>query len=147
MTDKKIKTGKVFIIGAGPGDAGLITLKAVEALLAVDVVVYDNLVNEELLKFAPSQAKFIYAGKKGGDHTLSQDRINELLVRRRGRAIPWRASRAVILLSLGAVAEAQMLAKNDIAFEIIPGVTSATAVPAYAGIRSRTEASLRPWRL
>lgn len=135
MTDKKIKTGKVFIIGAGPGDAGLITLKAVEALLAVDVVVYDNLVNEELLKFAPSQAKFIYAGKKGGDHTLSQDRINELLVKeaRAGNTVARLKGGDPFIFGRGGE-EAQILAENNIEFEIIPGVTSAIAVPAYAGI-------------
>jgi len=135
MTDQKTKTGKVYIIGAGPGDAGLITLKAVEALLAVDVVVYDNLVNEELLKFAPSQAKFIYAGKKGGDHTLSQDRINELLVKeaRAGNTVARLKGGDPFIFGRGGE-EAQILAENNIEFEIIPGVTSAIAVPAYAGI-------------
>ena len=79
---EKTKPGKVYIIGAGPGDPGLITLKAVECLRLADVVIYDNLVNEELLKYAPAHARFIYAGKKGGDHTLSQDKINELLGQR-----------------------------------------------------------------
>ena len=135
MMDQKTKTGKVYIIGAGPGDAGLITLKAVEALLAVDVVVYDNLVNEELLKFAPSQAKFIYAGKKGGDHTLSQDRINELLVKeaRAGNTVARLKGGDPFIFGRGGE-EAQILAENNIEFEIIPGVTSAIAVPAYAGI-------------
>ena len=77
---KNNKPGKVYIIGAGPGDAGLITIKAVNCLRLADVVIYDNLVNEELLKYAPAKARFIYAGKKGGDHTLSQDAINDLLV-------------------------------------------------------------------
>ena len=72
--------GKVYIIGAGPGDAGLITIKAVECLREADVVVYDYLVNEELLKYASAGCRFIYAGKKGGEHTLSQDKINALLV-------------------------------------------------------------------
>lgn len=78
MTQVK-KPGKVYIIGAGPGDPGLITLKAVQALAGADVVIYDNLVNEELLKYAPVNARFTYAGKQGGDHTLSQDQINALL--------------------------------------------------------------------
>jgi len=107
----------------------------VEALLAVDVVVYDNLVNEELLKFAPSQAKFIYAGKKGGDHTLSQDRINELLVKeaRAGNTVARLKGGDPFIFGRGGE-EAQILAENNIEFEIIPGVTSAIAVPAYAGI-------------
>ncbi|HPD56901.1 MAG TPA: uroporphyrinogen-III C-methyltransferase [Smithellaceae bacterium] len=135
MTYQKSKTGKVFIIGAGPGDAGLITLKAVEALLAADVVVYDNLVNEELLKFAPPQARFIYAGKKGGDHTLSQEEINELLVReaQAGNAVARLKGGDPFIFGRGGE-EAQMLVEHNVAFEIIPGVTSAIAVPAYAGI-------------
>ena len=78
MTQVK-KPGKVYIIGAGPGDPGLITLKAVQALAGADVVIYDNLVNEELLKYAPVNARFTYAGKQGGDHTLSQDQILSLI--------------------------------------------------------------------
>src|SRR4030066_117184 len=79
--NSETKKGKVYIIGAGPGDAGLITLKAVDALSMAGVVIYDNLVNEELLKYAAEHARFIYAGKKGGDHTLPQEQINELLVK------------------------------------------------------------------
>ena len=79
--NKKIRTGKVYIIGAGPGDAGLITLKGVDCLRLADVVVYDHLVNEELLKYARNNARFIYAGKQGGAHTLSQWQINDLLVK------------------------------------------------------------------
>ncbi len=135
MTNQKTKSGKVFIIGAGPGDAGLITLKAVEALLAADLVVYDNLVNEELLKFAPPQANFIYAGKKGGDHTLPQEQINELLVReaQAGNTVARLKGGDPFIFGRGGE-EAQMLAEHNIAFEIIPGITSAIAVPAYAGI-------------
>jgi uroporphyrinogen III methyltransferase/synthase len=132
---KKTKPGKVYIIGAGPGDAGLITLKAVEALCAADVVIYDNLVNEELLKFAPPQARFIYAGKKGGDHTLSQEQINELLLKeaQAGNTVARLKGGDPFIFGRGGE-EAQKLAENNIAFEIIPGVTSAIAVPAYAGI-------------
>lgn len=135
MITKKTKTGKVYIIGAGPGDAGLITLKAVEALLAADVLIYDNLVNEELLKFAPPPARFIYAGKKGGDHTLSQEQINELLVKeaQAGNTVARLKGGDPFIFGRGGE-EAQKLAENNIEFEIIPGVTSAIAVPAYAGI-------------
>ncbi|MBN1473580.1 MAG: uroporphyrinogen-III C-methyltransferase [Syntrophaceae bacterium] len=135
MTVQKTKTGKVYIIGAGPGDAGLITLKAVEALFAANVVIYDNLVNEELLKFAPTQARFIYAGKKGGDHTLSQEQINELLVAeaQSGNTVARLKGGDPFIFGRGGE-EAQKLAENNVEFEIIPGVTSAIAVPAYAGI-------------
>ncbi len=135
MTVQKTKKGKVYIIGAGPGDAGLITLKAVEALLAADVLIYDNLVNEELLKFAPTPARFIYAGKKGGDHTLSQEQINELLVKeaQAGNIVARLKGGDPFIFGRGGE-EAKKLAENNVEFEIIPGVTSAIAVPAYAGI-------------
>jgi uroporphyrinogen III methyltransferase/synthase len=72
--------GKVYLIGAGPGDVKLITLKAVEAIQNADVVVYDRLANPRLLSFAKEDAEFIYVGKKSNQHTLTQDKINQLLV-------------------------------------------------------------------
>jgi uroporphyrinogen III methyltransferase / synthase len=133
--NKYVKTGKVYIIGAGPGDAGLITIKAVECLRLADVVVYDNLVNEELLKYAPAQARFIYAGKKGGDHTLSQDKINELLAKEalEGNNVARLKGGDPFIFGRGGE-EAEVLASRGVPFEVIPGVTSAIAVPAYAGI-------------
>jgi len=132
---EKTKPGKVFIIGAGPGDAGLITIKAVECLRLADVVVYDNLVNEELLKYAPAHARFIYAGKKGGDHTLSQDKINELLAREalEGHTVARLKGGDPFIFGRGGE-EAEVLVEQGVPFEVIPGVTSAIAVPAYAGI-------------
>jgi len=129
------KIGKVYIIGAGPGDAGLITIKAVDCLRLADVVVYDNLVNEELLKYAPDRARFIYAGKKGGDHTLSQDAINELLVHeaQAGNAVARLKGGDPFIFGRGGE-EAEKLIECGIPFEVVPGVTSAIAVPAYAGI-------------
>lgn len=133
--NKKTKSGKVYIIGAGPGDAGLITLKAVESLRLADVVIYDNLVNEELLKYAPGRARFIYAGKKGGDHTLSQDKINELLAKEAlaGNTVARLKGGDPFIFGRGGE-EAEVLAAYGVPFEVIPGVTSAIAVPAYAGI-------------
>ena len=132
---EKTKSGKVYIIGAGPGDPGLITLKAVECLRLADVVIYDNLVNEELLKYAPVHARFIYAGKKGGDHTLSQDKINELLVKEGldGNIVARLKGGDPFIFGRGGE-EAEVLAAEGVPFEVIPGVTSAIAVPAYAGI-------------
>jgi uroporphyrinogen III methyltransferase/synthase len=134
MTEKT-KPGKVYIIGAGPGDPGLITLKAVECLRLADVVIYDNLVNEELLKYAPIHARIIYAGKKGGDHTLSQDRINKLLAKeaRGGSTVARLKGGDPFVFGRGGE-EAEVLAAYGIPFEVVPGVTSAIAVPAYAGI-------------
>jgi len=130
-----MKPGKVYIIGAGPGDPGLITLKAVEALGRADVVVYDNLVNEELLKYASHTARMIYAGKQGGDHTLSQDQINALLAKEAldGNTVARLKGGDPFIFGRGGE-EAEVLVASNIPFEVIPGVTSAIAVPAYAGI-------------
>lgn len=133
--NQKNKSGKVYIIGAGPGDAGLITIKAIDCLRLADVVVYDNLVNEELLKYAPDHARFIYAGKKGGDHTLSQDAINDLLVQeaQAGNIVARLKGGDPFIFGRGGE-EAEVLVAHGVPFEVIPGVTSAIAVPAYAGI-------------
>ena len=72
---RKNKKGKVYIIGAGPGDAGLITLKGIECLREADVVIYDYLVSKDLLKYATSDARFIYAGKQGGAHTFRSGKL------------------------------------------------------------------------
>ena len=132
---KKAKPGKVYIIGAGPGDPGLITIRAVEALKLAEVVVYDNLVNEDLLQYTPPGVRRIYAGKQGGDHTLTQDKINDLLVREAldGRTVARLKGGDPFIFGRGGE-EAEELAARSIPFEVIPGVTSAIAVPAYAGI-------------
>ena len=133
--DRKSKTGKCWLVGAGPGDLGLVTLRAKECIEQADVLVYDYLCNPEMLKWAPESAEKIYAGKKAGEHTLSQDEINALLVERA------RAGKRVVRLKGGdpfvfgrGGEEAQALAAAGAAFEIVPGVTSAIAGPAYAGI-------------
>ncbi len=133
--NQKTKQGKVYIIGAGPGDARLITLKGVDCLRRADVVIYDNLINEELLKYAGADARFIYAGKKGGDHTLPQEKINALLVEEAlaGKIVARLKGGDPFIFGRGGE-EAEVLALYDVPFEIIPGVTSAIAVPAYAGL-------------
>lgn len=132
---KKIKKGKVYIVGAGPGDAGLITLKGIDCLKEADVVVYDYLVSKELSKYAQNDARFIYAGKQGGAHTLSQWQINDLLVKeaKAGNVVARLKGGDPFIFGRGGE-EAEKLATNKIPFEIVPGVTSAIAVPAYAGI-------------
>ena len=134
MSQKK-KTGKVYIIGAGPGDAGLITLKGIDCLREADVVIYDYLVSKALLKHARTDARFIYAGKQGGAHTLSQWQINDLLVKEAtaGNIVARLKGGDPFIFGRGGE-EAEKLAANKISFEIVPGVTSAIAVPAYAGI-------------
>ena len=127
--------GKVFLIGAGPGDPGLITVKGLAFLKKADVVVYDYLANEDLLKAAKEGAERIYVGKKGGDHTLSQEEINALIIRKaeEGKTVARIKGGDPFIFGRGGE-EAEELAKAGISFEIVPGVTSAIAVPAYAGI-------------
>lgn len=134
MADKK-QTGKCSLVGAGPGDLGLVTLRAKECIEQAEVLIYDYLCNPEMLKWAPESAEKIYAGKKAGEHTLSQDEINALLVEKT------RAGKRVVRLKGGdpfvfgrGGEEAQALASAGFPFEIVPGVTSAVAGPAYAGI-------------
>ncbi len=125
----------VYLVGAGPGDAGLITVKGLMVLRRAQVVVYDQLASPELLKEAPADAEIIYVGKKAGAHAVPQAGINDLLVAKA------RAGLTVVRLKGGdpfvfgrGGEEAEELAKAGIPFEVIPGVTAAVAVPAYAGI-------------
>jgi uroporphyrinogen III methyltransferase/synthase len=130
-----LKKGKVYIIGAGPGDPGLITLRGVECIREADVIVYDHLVNPEILRHAGEKALLIYAGKQGGDHTLSQDEINRRLVEEAGRgAVVARLKGGDPFIFGRGGEEAEVLREAGIPFEVVPGVTSAIAVPAYAGI-------------
>lgn len=126
--------GKVYLIGAGPGDPGLITLKGVQALAEADAVVYDRLVDERLLEYCPL-AERIYAGKRRGRKALAQEEINSLLVdlARQGRVVARLKGGDPFLLGRGGE-EAEALAEAGIPFEVVPGVSSAIAVPAYAGI-------------
>ena len=125
----------VYLVGAGPGDYKLITLKAVECLQKADVVVYDRLVNRRFLDFAPATAEKIYVGKKSSQHSLPQEQINKLLV------VKAKEGKTVVRLKGGdpyvfgrGGEEAEELRQDGIPFEIVPGITSAVAVPAYAGI-------------
>jgi uroporphyrinogen III methyltransferase/synthase len=131
----KGKKGKVYIVGAGPGDPGLLTVKGRECLSQADVVIYDNLANRVLLKCASREAELIYVGKKGGCHVMSQEKINELIIDRASK------DQIVVRLKGGdpfvfgrGGEEVQELSKAGVDFEVVSGVTSATAVPAYAGI-------------
>lgn len=134
MADKK-QTGRCFLVGAGPGDLGLVTLRAKQCVEQAEVLIYDYLCNPAMLRWAAENAEKIYAGKKAGEHTLSQEEINALLVERA------RGGKSVVRLKGGdpfvfgrGGEEAQALAAAGIPFEIVPGVTSAVAGPAYAGI-------------
>jgi uroporphyrinogen III methyltransferase/synthase len=127
--------GKVYLVGAGPGDPGLITVKGLWCIEKADVIIYDYLASPSLLKHASPKAEKIYVGKKGGDHTLPQDQINRLIVEKAqsGLTITRLKGGDPFIFGRGGE-EAEELIAAGIAFEIVPGVTSAVAAPAYAGI-------------
>ena len=131
-TDNK---GIVYLIGAGPGDPGLLTIKAKACIENADVVVYDYLANRVFLDYADKNAELIYVGKKGGAHTMSQEDINKLIVdkAKKGLNVARLKGGDPFIFGRGGE-EAQELVKAGISFEVIPGITSAIAVPAYAGI-------------
>ena len=129
------RPGKVYLVGAGPGDPKLITVRGLECLRKADVLVYDHLVSEKLLHEVRPECERIYVGKQAGRHTLNQEDINGLLVQKaeEGRAVVRLKGGDPFIFGRGGE-EALILSENRIAFEVVPGVTAATAVPAYAGI-------------
>jgi uroporphyrinogen III methyltransferase/synthase len=127
--------GVVYLIGAGPGDPDLITVKGKECLRMADVIVYDNLVNESILSLARRDAEFIYVGKRRGYHTMSQGEINELLIEKAHKGLMVARLKGGDPFIFGRGGEEAMdLSEAGVHFEVIPGVTSAIAVPTYAGI-------------
>ncbi len=130
-----MKAGKVYLVGAGPGDPGLISQKGLEYLRQADVIIYDRLLDERLLDSAPSEAERIYAGKTAGEHAKEQSEINQLLVAKAkdGKTVVRLKGGDPFVLGRGGE-EAEALADSRIPFEVVPGVSSAIAVPAYAGI-------------
>ncbi|NIM05230.1 MAG: uroporphyrinogen-III C-methyltransferase [Armatimonadetes bacterium] len=130
-----MEKGTVYLVGAGPGDPGLITWRGLEILRAADVIIYDRLVNPELLLEARSDARLIYVGKAASRHSLSQDEINQLLAdeAKAGYSVCRLKGGDPFLFGRGGE-EADHLVNQGIPFVVVPGVTSALAVPAYAGI-------------
>lgn len=130
-----MKKGKVIIAGAGPGDMGLVTLKTFEYIKKAEVIVYDRLVSEDILTYADKNAEMIYMGKDNDGGGILQDRINDTIYTKaaEGKLVLRLKGGDPFLFGRGGE-EAEYLADRDIDFEIIPGVTSAIAVPAYAGI-------------
>ncbi|MGH7961219.1 MAG: uroporphyrinogen-III C-methyltransferase, partial [Candidatus Binatia bacterium] len=128
-------TGKVYLIGAGPGDPGLLTLKGKRCLEEAEVVIYDYLVDPRILAYARPEAELIYAGKKSGGEAISQVAINHLMIERasRGQVVARLKGGDPFLFGRGGE-EAEELVAAGMPFEVVPGVTSALAVPTYAGI-------------
>ncbi|HIL73604.1 MAG TPA: uroporphyrinogen-III C-methyltransferase [Verrucomicrobia bacterium] len=128
-------TGKVYLVGAGPGDAGLLTLRGAELLRRADVVVYDSLVNRELLALAPEAAEIIFGGKRPRDRAIPQEELNQLLAEKA------KAGKTVVRLKGGdpyifgrGGEEAARLHQDGVPFEVVPGISSIIAAPSYAGI-------------
>ena len=132
MTAKK---GVVYLVGAGPGDASLITLRGAELLKRCDAVVYDALVNPDLLRLAPPGAEIIYGGKRPRDHAIPQDELNALLVAkaRQGKTVVRLKGGDPYVFGRGGE-EAEELARAGVRFEVVPGISSVIAAPNYAGI-------------
>jgi uroporphyrinogen III methyltransferase / synthase len=127
--------GTVYLVGAGPGDAGLLTLRGAELLRRADVVVYDVLANAELLRLAPATAEFISRGSRGSDAAMSQDQLNALLIAKanEGKCVVRLKGGDPYIFGRGGE-EAEELAAAKIPFEVVPGVSSIVAAPNYAGI-------------
>src|SRR4051794_32581704 len=125
----------VFLVGAGPGDPGLLTLRAVELLRSADVVLYDRLIPPEALSHARDGAELVYVGKQGGGPQMPQDDIDRLLVEhgRAGRRVVRLKGGDPLVFGRGGE-EALVLRDAGVAFEIVPGITAGVAAPAYAGI-------------
>ncbi len=127
--------GKVWLVGAGPGDVGLFTLKGLETLQRADVVVYDSLVGQGVLSKIPAAARCIHVGKRASHHTMPQEKINEVLAEeaKKGYQVVRLKGGDPFLFGRGGE-ELELLVKEGIPYEIVPGVTSPIAVPAYQGI-------------
>ncbi|SDP52347.1 uroporphyrinogen-III C-methyltransferase [Selenomonas ruminantium] len=127
--------GMVYLVGAGPGDYRLISMKAVDCLKMADVVVYDRLADDRILRWAPDDAEYIYVGKASSNHTMKQKDINQLLVdkAKEGKCVVRLKGGDPFVFGRGGE-EGLLLRENNLPFEIVPGITSAISVPAYAGI-------------
>ncbi len=129
------RPGVVYLVGAGPGDPGLMTARSLELLAGADTILYDRLIADDAIGGARADAELIYVGKRPGERAAEQDEIEALMVERA------RAGRSVVRLKGGdpfvfgrGGEEAEAMAAAGVAFEVVPGVTAGVAVPAYAGI-------------
>lgn len=131
----KNKEGKVYLVGAGPGDPDLITVRGAEVLRQADVVVYDRLANPELLDYTPEASEHIYVGKTPGKPSVSQEQINEILVAKAqsGKVVVRLKGGDPFIFGRGGE-ECEALKANVVAYEVIPGISSSISAPAFAGI-------------
>ncbi len=128
-------SGKVYLTGAGPGDVELLTLKAARVIEEADVIIYDRLANPKILEMAKDGCRFVYVGKEDGRHTLPQEEINETIYQEALKSgIVCRLKGGDPFVFGRGGEEGAYLKERGVAFEIIPGITSAISVPAYAGI-------------
>ncbi|MGZ2416991.1 uroporphyrin-III C-methyltransferase [Staphylococcus caledonicus] len=127
--------GKVYLVGAGPGDPDLLTIKGLKAIKAADVILYDRLVNKDILDLAEPSTRFFYCGKDPNKHSLPQEETNRMLVSlaKKGHVVTRLKGGDPFVFGRSGE-EAEILAQHQIPFEIVPGVTSGIAAPAYAGI-------------
>ncbi len=135
ITEKTVKEPKITLVGAGPGDAELISLKGVRILKSADVVLYDALVNNELLDFAPAHAIKVYVGKRSGDHSYSQQAVNKLMIDyalNYGHVVRLKGGDPFVFGR--GFEELEMAASYSIPAEVIPGISSSISVPALLGI-------------
>jgi uroporphyrin-III C-methyltransferase len=127
--------GKVYLVGAGPGDPDLLTVKAAKLIQEADVIIYDRLVGESILNLAAEKAEKIYVGKRTGKHEVPQDKITEIIIEKAqsgGKIVRLKGGDPFIFGRGGEEAEA--LVEKGIAFEVVPGISSSVAAPMYAGI-------------
>jgi uroporphyrin-III C-methyltransferase len=135
MDNRTSTNGKVFLIGAGPGDPKLLTIRAAEAIANSEVIVYDYLVNPEILAHSRRDAELVYVGKRGGESSITQHEINKILIEkaRRGLTVARLKGGDPFIFGRGGE-EAEALVESEVAWEVIPGVSSGIAAASYAGI-------------
>jgi len=135
LSMKKRKTGEVYLVGAGPGERDLLTIKALHLMQKCDICIYDNLVSKDILELVRRDADLIYAGKKQDQHTLSQDKINNLLIKfaKKGKKVLRLKGGDPFIFGRGGE-EIESLLKNKILFQVVPGITAANGIASYSGI-------------
>ena len=132
---RKQKTGEVYLVGAGPGERDLLTIRALHLMQKCDICIYDNLVSKDILELVRRDADLIYAGKKQDQHTLSQNKINSLLIKfaKQGKRVLRLKGGDPFIFGRGGE-EIESLMKNNILFQVVPGITAANGVASYSGI-------------